>query len=417
MFVLVFLPAWRIWNFLREFLNSFYMDDSFQRVFVFWILALSVFFGNQIAYFAEDYDRVKSTLIFTYITIRGSFVFMELFYSIWIPWMRKLIFMSFLIMLPATGLWLGAIYADGSDAVGPALGAIFWEYLAPFLLELPLSERLLPGEYRKEIDPIHLRGRMGNFLIITIGEGVLMLIRGGPLGSGFDAVSSLAVWSLLIYFLLAYLYFARDGSVRYVPAVRHRGWRLMIWMTYVYCCSLRLHPTYILYSCHIPIFSAFITLSAGVLWFINRNSNIPVEGQRSTELSEAEFLELKTRAFWDISSSISIILFNYTCLALLDKSLDPPNTTLVSNRWLRLIGRAIYIIIINPIILVHDMSDYIYLGICGVGLLLVFTYELIVSLERPAQFSEPKGLTVLMKKEYRQERPSGVDINGIRIAI
>lgn len=28
LFILLFLPAWRIWNFLREFLNSYYMDDG-----------------------------------------------------------------------------------------------------------------------------------------------------------------------------------------------------------------------------------------------------------------------------------------------------------------------------------------------------------------------------------------------------
>ena len=28
LFVLLFLPSWRIWNFLREFLNNYYMDDG-----------------------------------------------------------------------------------------------------------------------------------------------------------------------------------------------------------------------------------------------------------------------------------------------------------------------------------------------------------------------------------------------------
>jgi low temperature requirement protein LtrA len=230
MFVLVFLPAWRIWNFLREFLNSFYMDDTIQRVFIFWILALSVFFGNEIAYFAEEYESIKQNLIVTYITIRASFVVMELFYSFWIPWMRRLLFMGFLIMLPASGLWIGAIFAEGAHAIGPALAAILWEYAVPLILDTPLGEKLLPSEYRKEVDPIHLRGRMGNFLIITIGEGVLMLVRGGPLGSGFTTATSLGSWSLLIYFVLAFLYFQRDGSVRFIPAVRHKGWRMMIWI-------------------------------------------------------------------------------------------------------------------------------------------------------------------------------------------
>lgn len=213
--------------------DSYYMDDSMQRIFIFWILTLSVYFGNQIAYFAEDYEGVKQSLIITYIVIRGSFVAIEVFYSVWIPWIRKLIFVGFLIMIPASGLWIGAIFTEGSHAAGPALAAIMWEYLVPLLLQTPIGERLHSHEYRKEVDPLHLRGRMGNFLIITVGEGVLMLVRGGPSGQGFNAVTSLAVWALLIYFLLAYLYFYRDGSIRYVPAVRRQGWRLFFWISYV----------------------------------------------------------------------------------------------------------------------------------------------------------------------------------------
>ena len=97
------------------------MDDSFQRFFIFWILCLSVYFGNQLAYFAEDYEHVKQTLIILYIVIRNSFTFMELFYSIWIPWIRKLIFVNVLIALPSTGLWIGAIWLEAPRALGPAL--------------------------------------------------------------------------------------------------------------------------------------------------------------------------------------------------------------------------------------------------------------------------------------------------------
>jgi hypothetical protein len=166
------------------------------------------------------------------------------------------------------------------------------------------------------------------------------------------------------------------------------------------------------------MFASFITLSAGILWFINRNSNVPIEGEEPVELTDGEFLILRNRALWDIGASISVIMFSFLCLALLDKPLDPPKTTLVNNRWLRLIGRPIYILIIMSILVVDELNGYVYLGVCGLGLSLLTTYELTTSLERPAGFLEPKGLTVLMKKEYRQERPS-VEQGpvGIRIAI
>lgn len=229
-FMLIFLPAWRLWNFLREFLNMYYMDDTLQRLFVFWILVLSVFFGNQVAYYVEDFDTVKSNAVSIYLFARASFLIMELIYSIWIPWLRKLIFAGSILAMPSTAMWIAVIYLPAHKAVVPAVLAVVWEYSVPLLLETPLGDALLPGEYRKEIDPIHLRGRMGSFLLITIGEGVLMIVRGGPLGVGFNGVTALAVWTLMIYFILAYLYFARDQSIRYIPAVRHKGWRLVLWV-------------------------------------------------------------------------------------------------------------------------------------------------------------------------------------------
>lgn len=229
-FNLIFLPAWRIWNFLREFLNSYYKDDMLQRLFVCWILVLSVFFGNNIAYFPDEPQRIKITLITLYLLIRGSFLVQEIVYSIWIPWLRKIIFFNFLTVLPSTGLWIAAMYVKGNKAIGPALAAVVWEYIVPMIADSPIGDKMTPGEYRKEVDPIHLRSRMGSFFIITVGEGVLMLIRGGPIGIGITGVSPLAVMSLVIYFILTYIYFIRDNSMRYTPAVRYRGWRLVLWI-------------------------------------------------------------------------------------------------------------------------------------------------------------------------------------------
>ena len=228
--ILDFLPSWRIWNFLREFLNSFYMDDMFQRFFIFWILVMSVFFGNNIAYFAEDTERLKVILVTLYLIIKGSFLLIETIYSIYIPWLRKLVFFTWITALPGAGLWIATIYVDGVKAVGTAVVAVLLEYWVAAMLDTPLGDKLTPGDYRKDIDPLHLRSRMGNFLIITIGEGVLMLVRGGPLRTGVTGAAGLAVWSLLVYFLLAFLYFNRDGSIRYVHAIRHRGWRAMAWI-------------------------------------------------------------------------------------------------------------------------------------------------------------------------------------------
>lgn len=202
----------------------------FQRIFIFWILILSVFFGNNIAYFAKDPEKIKRILIVLYLLIRGSFLLIEVIYSIWIPWLRRLILINFIAVSPLTGLWLASYYTNGLDSAGAAIAAIGWEYLVPMIMDSPFANRFIPSDYRKEMDPDHLKTRMASFFIITVGEGVLVLIKNGPLGIGIHRASTLAIWPLLMYFLLSYLYFNRDSSVRYVPAARDKGWRTLMWI-------------------------------------------------------------------------------------------------------------------------------------------------------------------------------------------
>lgn len=171
-----------------------------------------------------------------------------------------------------------------------------------------------------------------------------------------------------------------------------------------------------LFSFHIPIFASFITLSAGVLWFIHDVAGTATEGAEDTQLTEDQDAVDRVRALWDVGVSISVILFGYTGLALMDKPLDPPKATLVSNRYVRLMARPIYVIVILSIVSVDDMTAYLYFPICGVGMSLLLLHEMVGSMERPAGFFEPKGLTVLMKKEYRRGADNA-GANDVRIAI
>lgn len=228
-FMIAFLPTWRIWNLLREFLNNYYMDDIFQRLFVFWILALSVLYGNNLAYLTDDLDNIKATVITVFLIIRSSFVIMEAIYSIWIPWLRLQMSVRSLLYLPGTGLWIAAIFINGIIAVGPIAAALTWEYAMPWVQETRLMDRLTPNGYGKATDSHHYASRMQNFFIITVGEGVLSLIRFGPLGAGLQSSAGTSVWSLVNYFLLVLLYFNRDYSKTYLSAVRHKGWRTMLW--------------------------------------------------------------------------------------------------------------------------------------------------------------------------------------------
>lgn len=233
LFILVFTMSWRIWKFLREFLNDYHMDDFTQRCFVFWILALSVFYGNNIAYIPGGTPHIKTNIIVLYLFIRASFVIMEGIYSIFIPWMRRLQLVNFLISLPSIALWIATIYIPDAGAVGTAVVAILWEYIVPMaVFYTPFSKRLIPTEYRKAADPQHFSKRIAAFFIITVGEGVLVLVKDGPLGHSINNATGLGVLALLIYFVLSFLYFNKDGSKTCIPAVTERGYggRLIAWI-------------------------------------------------------------------------------------------------------------------------------------------------------------------------------------------
>lgn len=88
-FILLFLPAWRIWWILQRFLNSYFMDDLLQRLLVLWVLVLAMVWGNNAPYFVGDLEHNldgSNFLIISYLIASGSVGAVEMIYSVWIPW-------------------------------------------------------------------------------------------------------------------------------------------------------------------------------------------------------------------------------------------------------------------------------------------------------------------------------------------
>jgi hypothetical protein len=91
-------------------------------------------------------------------------------------------------------------------------------------------------------------------------------------------------------------------------------------------------------------------------------------------------------------------------MAFLDKSLDPSKTLLINNQYGRLSARAVYIIIIMTVPLGREhFNKYLFLGIASILMVFVQMFEWVVSMERPGGILEPKGLTVMMRKELNSK--------------
>jgi low temperature requirement protein LtrA len=386
-FILVFLPSWRIWNSMREFLNNYYMDDMVQQTFKLWILVLSVFYGNQLAYLAEDIDQVKTWVISTYLIILGSFLLIELVYSIFIKWLRRLTFIQSVLRLPGIGLWITAIYLHDVYAVGPVVAAVAWEYVCAMISSSRLVDKFTPSEYKKALDVDHFQSRMANFFIITLGEGVLQLIKDGPLGRGLNGTTGFMVWILLVYYELSLLYFNRDGSKRFVPAIKQEGKKTLIWVSF-----------------HIPLFASILTFASGVMFIVRHGIKEQLDVLEEQQIPDSEIPHYMYNAVWTSAVSLAIIIFSMTGLALLDKSLDEPGSLRINNRYIRLGGRLVYIIVILSVPATTNIDARLFLGIAALMLVVVTSWEWVVCMDRGSAFIEPEGLSLLINKELKGKK-------------
>ena len=103
----LFLLSFRIWDNLRQFLNNYFNGDLVQGLFVLWILACALFFGNNCLEAAENYHF--DYLIGTYLVVKGSFWGMETIYAIFIPELRSQYWITHYVQWPSVALLIGAM--------------------------------------------------------------------------------------------------------------------------------------------------------------------------------------------------------------------------------------------------------------------------------------------------------------------
>ena len=381
---------------MREFLNNYYMDDMTQRCFTFWILFASVFYGNQLAFLSEDLDDVKIWLISIYLIIHASFLTIEMVYSFFIVWLRKLVFFQWVLRMPSLALWMTAVRLKGARAIGPIFGAIVWEYLVPVIIDSKWAEKLTPIEHKKALDTHHFQSRFSSFFIIILGEGVLQLVKDGPLGVHLQSRAGIMAFVLLIYYELSFLYFNRDGSQRFVPAATSkRGWKTLFWVFW-----------------HIPLFASILTFAASVMFILRHQPDEPFNsppGEGGTTSSNSNNTEPISEdrlpgylysAIWTCTGSLAMTMFSMTAIALSDKSMDEPGTLKISNRYVRLSMRAVFIAVVMALPAAH-LSVHLYLGILALMLFMVGVWEWNVSLDQGGQIIEPLGLSTMMSRELK----------------
>jgi low temperature requirement protein LtrA len=231
-FILVFLPIWRIWDYLRTYNSNFFIDDFMQRTFIVWILILAVVYGINAPYaFVADGQSSLRYLVTIYLIARGSFLIVQLWPAICIPWLRPRWYFEAATVLIATAFWVGALFTEYPTRLGLIFAANIAEHPLLIYGSSPLADRFLTQGHKKVANWDHAVERFEGFFIIILGEGVFRLIEGSPEGIGLNQKTGTALCSLLMYYILHWLYFQGDQSKVYVHALRRTWWKPILWQT------------------------------------------------------------------------------------------------------------------------------------------------------------------------------------------
>jgi low temperature requirement protein LtrA len=234
-FILLFIPIWRMWDYLRDYIGCYYKDDLTDRNFIIWILLLCVLYGINapFAFTPADEGNSLKLLIAIYLIARLSFLLAHLLQAAFMPFLRR----QFLFQLVSTvvigGLWVAAIYVPYPGKFALLILANGLEQPISFYLASPLGDRLLTGGWKRSVNVDRYVERHEGFFIIILGEGVFRLIEGSPSGLGMNTHTGTVLTALLMYYILHWIYFNGDQSKSFVHAVRRTWWKPFLWKLYV----------------------------------------------------------------------------------------------------------------------------------------------------------------------------------------
>ncbi|KAF1985367.1 hypothetical protein K402DRAFT_394710 [Aulographum hederae CBS 113979] len=393
-FIVLFLPAWRMWSSLQQYLNSYYMDDLLQRVVIIWYLLLGLTWGNNAPYFLDNAARSNFSIV-TYIIAIDTLLLAELAYSIWIPWLRRRFLIGLLLGIGSTAMWVILSITDNENLKTSLLVAVIvFDYATSLVLASPLGALLLGKGPQKAEDTEHTVKRYESFFIIALGEGVFILIRGSPLGSGLTNAFWRGVLALIIYYNLNWLYFNGDQTKTFIHAMSRRWYIKAAWHLF-----------------HIPLFGALVILSSGILYVVGYapeqeapESSTGTESGSQGENSDRALFSRAEKSEPEVSYTpstlhiaetticvcLSIILLTQLVISLLNRSFDAKKTLVVNNRYFRLLPRAGAIIALALMWLTEFENPTVLMGWLDLILGLVSFWEWYAGMERGARILEPK---------------------------
>ena len=144
------------------------------------------------------------------------------------------------------------------------------------------------------------------------------------------------------------------------------------------------------------MFGSTLILGVTLSFFIDHLRTNAIDPSHGEDEELHKLARTMYSAKWVASTTLSVVLFNQTKIALLNRSLDGPRTLKVNNRYLRLLPRILVAVVILCLPIDRRMSAATYLGIVVAVLIPCLLWEWTANLDAGGGLVEPKYMSKTM---------------------
>jgi low temperature requirement protein LtrA len=233
-YVITYMGAWMIWNYMREVFNSFFVDDMPQRFLILVVMCCLVVYGNNATEVEKAYAKgggARETAIGAYLVAGGIIMFTGVFYSVFVCQYRAQLRALAINWVVAMAIWIGAIFVSVKAAIAMVAVALALEYGGWLYFFSPAFKRLMNLRYSSAVAIEHEVERFNDFVTLVHGEFLYGVVAGQPAGHGMHTGVARTIFTVFIAFAIHGMYCNGAGSRTVTHGLRKSMARALLWFT------------------------------------------------------------------------------------------------------------------------------------------------------------------------------------------
>lgn len=350
-YVITYMAAWMIWNYMREVFNSFFVDDMPQRFLILVVMCCLVVYGNNATEVEKAYTEggvARETAIGAYLIAGGVTMVTGMLYSVFVCQYRAQLRALAINWVIAMAIWIGTIFVPVKGAIAMAVVALALEYCGWLYFFSPAFKRLMKLRYSSAVAIEHEVERFSDFVTLVHGEFLYSVVSGQPAGHGMHTGVARTIFTVFIAFAIHGMYCNGAGSRSVTHGLRKSMPRALLWFTF-----------------HLPFVSA-LTLCGDSTAELIGETEVP-QGVR-----------------WIFSASYAIALVSVTLIAYTECDHDEPGVLWLS-KPVRLCPRIIaaLVVLFLPLADQEQINSTALLGIAAALTMAAWLFQELGSLDGP----------------------------------